>query len=88
MNEYGVYDEILSIDFVSFIYLSIYFYVVIDNTMKIFSAFDTQFKYKSVIEQKQKYGDDKVHLLEKSNFFFLENIIIPFITIIFITLIG
>jgi uncharacterized membrane protein YesL len=54
--------------------------------MKIFSTFDTKFKQNAVIEKKEKYGHDKVHLLEKSNFFFLKNIIIPFFVIIIVTL--
>jgi len=54
--------------------------------MKIFSTFDTKFKQNAVIEKKEKYGHDKVHLLEKSNFFFLRNIVIPFFVIIIVTL--
>jgi hypothetical protein len=55
--------------------------------MKIFSAFDTKFKNNSLLEQQQKYGYEKVHLLEKSHFFLLKQIIIPFIIIIIVTLI-
>jgi len=56
--------------------------------MKIFSTFDTKFKKNTMIEKKEKYGSDKVHLLEKSKFFFLKNIIIPFFTIIIVTLLS
>jgi hypothetical protein len=56
--------------------------------MKIFSTFDTKFKENALIEKKEKYGPNKVHLLEKSNFFFLKNIIIPFFVIIIVTLLS
>ena len=56
--------------------------------MKIFSTFDTKFKHKSLVEKKEKYGQDKVHLLEKSSFFLLKNIIIPFFVIIILTLLS
>lgn len=65
-----------------------YFYIVTTDNMKIFSTFDTQSKQKALREQKERYGDDKVHLLEKSNFFFIKHIIGPFFSIIFSALLS
>jgi hypothetical protein len=56
--------------------------------MKIFSAFDTQFKKKSMIEEQKKYGINKVHLLEKSSFFFFKNIFIPLFIVIWTTILS
>lgn len=57
--------------------------------MKIFSSFDTRFKQNTLNEKKQRYGDDKVHLLEKSSFFFLHKIVLPiFYSIIFAVIIA
>jgi len=50
--------------------------------MKIFSSFDTDFKKNALSDYKNRHGDDKVHLLEKSHFFLIKHIIFPFFGII------
>jgi hypothetical protein len=55
--------------------------------MKIFSSFDTRFKTNALQEQQQKHGNQNIHLLEKSEFFFYKKIIVPIVSTIFFTII-
>lgn len=56
--------------------------------MKIFSSFDTNFKNNVLNEHKEKHWNENVHILEKSKFFLLKHIIIPFLVIILLSLLS
>lgn len=55
--------------------------------MKIFSSFDTKYKKILVSDMKERFGDNYVHLIEKSFLFLVIKVYIPILISIMVGII-